>query len=78
MFKLCVEKFSQVKEIASENASADFQNFCRLASKKGTESAVFFGLEGTLRYTKRFKTGSQNFTITFHIQVDTCHMFEEK
>jgi len=31
-----------------KNASADFQNFCRLASKKGAESAVFFGLEGTL------------------------------
>jgi len=31
-----------------KNASADFQNFCRLASKKGAESAVFFDLEGTL------------------------------
>jgi len=37
-----------MKEIASKNASADFQNFCRLASKKGAESAVFLGLEGTL------------------------------
>jgi len=35
-----------VKEIASKNASADFQNFCRLASKKGAESAVFFRLRG--------------------------------
>jgi len=41
-------KFSLVKEIASKNASADFQNFCRLASRKGAESVVFFGLEGTL------------------------------
>jgi len=31
-----------------KNASADYQNFCQLASKKGVESAVFFGLEGTL------------------------------
>jgi len=31
-----------------QNASADFQNLCRLASKKGAESAVFFCLEGTL------------------------------
>jgi len=46
--KLCFVKFSPVKEIASKNASADFQNFCRLASKKTAESAVFFGLEGTL------------------------------
>jgi len=29
-----------------KNASADFQNFCRLASKKGAKNAVFFGLEG--------------------------------
>jgi len=46
-------KFSPVKEIASKNASADFQNFCRLASKKGAESAVFFGLEGTLLATHK-------------------------
>jgi len=37
-----------VEEIASKFASADFQNFCWLASKKSAESAVFFGLEGTL------------------------------
>jgi len=38
-------KFSPVKEIASKFAIADFQNCCRLVSK---ESAVAFGLEGTL------------------------------
>jgi len=43
-----------VKEIASKNASADFQNFCRLASKKGAESAVFFGFEGTLLGNTKF------------------------
>jgi len=37
-----------VKEIASKFASADFQNFCRLATKKSAESADFFSLEGTL------------------------------
>jgi len=31
-----------------KNASADFQNFCWLASKKGAESDSFFGLDGTL------------------------------
>jgi len=31
-----------MKEIASKNASADFQNFCQLAFKKGAESAVFW------------------------------------
>jgi len=41
-------KFSPVEEIASKFAIADFQNFCRLASKKSAESAVFFVLEGTL------------------------------
>jgi len=41
-------KISFVKEIASKFARADFQNFCQLASKKSAESAVFFGLEGTL------------------------------
>jgi len=45
-------KFSPAKEIASKNASADFQNFCRLASKIGAESVVFFGLEGTLPYIR--------------------------
>jgi len=34
-----------VKKIVSKNASVDFQNFCRLASTKGAESAFFFGLE---------------------------------
>ena len=33
IIKLCVVKFSPVKEIASKNASADFQNFVRLAKK---------------------------------------------
>jgi len=37
-----------VKEIASKFASADFQNCCRLASKKMPKVPVFFGLEGTL------------------------------
>ena len=46
--KFCFVKVSLVEEIASKFASADFQNFCRLASKKSAESAVFFGLEGTL------------------------------
>jgi len=32
--KVCVVKFSPVKEIASKFASADFQNFCWLVSKK--------------------------------------------
>jgi len=41
-------KFPPVKEIASKNASTDFQNFCWLVSKIGAKSAVFFGLEGTL------------------------------
>jgi len=41
-FNICFVKFSPVKEIASKNASADFQNICRLASKKSAESAVFF------------------------------------
>jgi len=41
IFELCVVKFYPVKEITSKNASADFQNFCRLAYKKGAESAVF-------------------------------------
>jgi len=40
-----------MKEIASKNASFNFQNFCRLAFKKGAESAIFFGLEGTLGST---------------------------
>jgi len=35
-----------MKEIAPKNASADFKNFCRLASKKGGESAGFFRLRG--------------------------------
>jgi len=41
-------KLSPMEEIASKFASVDFQNFCRLASKKSAESAVFFGLEGTV------------------------------
>jgi len=40
-----VESFP-VEEIASKFANADFQNFYRLASKKFTESAVFFQLRG--------------------------------
>ena len=39
-------KFTPVKEITSKNASADFQNICRLASNKSAESAVFFRLRG--------------------------------
>jgi len=39
-------KFSPVEEIASKFASADFQNFCRLASKKVPEVPVFFRLRG--------------------------------
>jgi len=46
--KFCFVKFSPVEEIASKFASADFQNLYGLASKKSAESAVFFGLEGTL------------------------------
>ena len=42
IFKLSFVKSFPVKEIASKNASTDFQNFCRLASKKDAESAVFF------------------------------------
>ena len=44
--KICFVKFSPVKEIASNFASANFQNCCRLASKKSAESAVFFRLRG--------------------------------
>jgi len=44
-----------VEEIASKFASANFQNFCRLASKKSAESAVFFNLEGTLATTHMTK-----------------------
>jgi len=44
-------KFSPGEEITSKFASADFQNFCRLAPKKSAESSVFFGLEGTLSWT---------------------------
>ena len=47
-----------MKEIASKNASDDFQNFCRLASKKGADSAVFFGLEGTLLWWNNLVTVS--------------------
>jgi len=32
--KFYFAKFSRVEEIVSKFASADFQNFCRLASKK--------------------------------------------
>jgi len=39
-------KISFVKEIVSKFASADFQNFCRLASKKSAESASFSRLRG--------------------------------
>jgi len=45
--KLCFVKFCPVEEIASKFASADFQTFCRLGSKKSAESSVFLGLEGT-------------------------------
>jgi len=38
----------QWRKLRPKNASADFQNFCRLASEKGAKSAVFFGWEGTL------------------------------
>jgi len=41
-------KFSPVEEIASIFASADFQNFCRLASKKVLKLLFFFSIEGTL------------------------------
>jgi len=47
-----LRKFSPVEEIASKFARADYQNFCRLASKKSAESAVFLGLEGTLLMNK--------------------------
>jgi len=41
-------KVSPTEKIASKFASADFQNFCQLVSKQSAETAVFFGLEGTL------------------------------
>ena len=44
--KFCVVKFSPVKEIACKFASADFQNFCRLVSKKSAKSAGFVRLRG--------------------------------
>jgi len=39
-----------------KNASANFQNFCRLASKKVPKVPFFFGLEGTLVDSGRFST----------------------
>jgi len=53
-------KISFVKEIASKFASADFQNFCRLASKK---SVVVFGLDEhwTPGTAKSFLGGAQFF-----------------
>ena len=39
-------KFSPVEEIASKFASADFQSYCQLVSKKSAESAGFFQLRG--------------------------------
>jgi len=64
-------KFSPVKEMVSKKASAYFQNFCRLASKKGAESAVFFGLEGTLvpvrtRTIQMSKPRFTSFDSSFH------------
>jgi len=41
MTKFCFVKFSPVDEIVSKLASADFQNFCRLASKK-VPKVLFF------------------------------------
>jgi len=46
--------FLQWRKLRPKYASANFQNFCRLASKKSAESAVFFGLEGTLVDSGRF------------------------
>jgi len=40
--------FIHWRKLRPKNASADFQNFCRLASKAGAESAGLFGSEGTL------------------------------
>jgi len=44
--------------LRSKNASADFQNFCRLAPKKGAESASFLQLRGNTdhyRHKKKLK-----------------------
>jgi len=49
-----------VAEIASKFASADFQNFCRLAFKKSAERAVFFGLKGTLASEALFSVGANS------------------
>jgi len=38
--------FLQWRKLRPKTASADFQNYCQLASKKGPESAGFFRLRG--------------------------------
>jgi len=43
--------FLQWRKLRPKNASADFQNFCQLASKKGAEYAGFFQLRGNTAST---------------------------
>jgi len=60
-------KFYPVEEIASKFASADFQNFCRLASKKSAGSAGFFRLRGNTVYNLLLyaNSDSSNFIESF-------------